>query len=70
MFYSIERIERDNAVLIDDNGNKTVVSISNLPKEIKEGNILKSVNGEFVLDSSEEKKRRKNISSLQKKLFK
>lgn len=70
MFYSIERIEWDNAVLIDDNGNKTVVSISNLPKEIKEGNILKSVNGEFVLDSSEEKKRRKNISSLQKKLFK
>lgn len=70
MFYSIERIERDNAVLIDDNGNKTVVSISNLPKEIKEGNILKSVNGEFVLDSNEEKKRRKNISSLQKKLFK
>ena len=70
MFYSIEKIERDNAVLIDDNGNKTVVSISNLPKEIKEGNILKSVNGEFVLDSSEEKKRRKNISSLQKKLFK
>ena len=70
MFYSIDRIDRDNAVLIDDSGNKTVVSISKLPKEIKEGNILKSVNGEFVLDSSEEKKRRKNISSLQKKLFK
>lgn len=70
MFYSIDRIDRDNAVLIDDSGNKTVVSTSKLPKEIKEGSILKSVNGEFVLDSSEEKKRRKNISSLQKKLFK
>ena len=69
-FYSLDRFEEDFAVLVDDNGACVNVQKSELPINIKAGNVLCYENGKYMLAPDEEAARRSRIKSLQNKLFK
>lgn len=49
--FSVDRFE-DNMVVLEnrEDGNKINVERSKLPNDIKEGDILKSINGKYSLD--------------------
>lgn len=62
MKYAIDRIENNVAILEDINTKeKKEVPISELPKNIKEGNILEYIDYTFKLDNVEETLRRERI---------
>lgn len=69
-YYSVDRIEENIATLIDDDENKVEIDVSQLLKEVKEGDILKFENGKYVLDKDETMKRKERILSLQNRIFK
>lgn len=70
MYYSVDEIEEDFAVLEYPDGTFKNVPLSDLPFEIKEGSVLKkAADGAFILDLDEEKRRKKRISDLQDKIF-
>lgn len=49
--FSVDRLEEDIVVLENrENGNRINVEKSKLPNDIKEGDILKSINGKYSLD--------------------
>ena len=54
MKYAIDRIEENIAILED-------INTKELPKEIKEGNILLFKDNKYIIDEDEEEKRRKII---------
>lgn len=61
MYYSVDRIEENIAVLEDDNGKKINVVISSLPQGTAECDVLlRDENGLFFKDD-EEKKRRQDL---------
>ena len=65
--YSVDRIEGDYAVLMDDDCSTVLVLLTDLPKGTKEGSVLLAVAGEYKLDAAEEQLRRNEILSLQEK---
>lgn len=69
-YYSVDRIEENIATLIDDDENKVEIDVSQLLKDVKEGDILKFENGKYVLDKDETMKRKERILSLQNRIFK
>lgn len=69
MNYSVDRIECGVAVCEDDDLNIVNISLSLLPKGVKEGSVLKCVNGKYVLNKQEENIRRQRILSLQNEFF-
>lgn len=61
MYYSVDRIEENIAVLEDDNGGKINVGVSFLPQGTSECDVLlKDEDGLFIKDD-EEKKRRQDL---------
>ncbi len=49
--FSVDRLEEDMAILENrENGNTMNVARSKLPSDIKEGDILKCINGKYTLD--------------------
>lgn len=49
--FSVDRLEEDIVVLENrENGNRINIEKSKLPDDIKEGDILKSINGKYILD--------------------
>lgn len=67
--YSVDRIENDIAVSEDENGNIVNIRLSELPSDVKEGDIL-SFNGEkYAVLYDETEQRRKALLNLQKSLF-
>lgn len=69
-YYSVSRIEGDRAVLEFPDKTFNDISLSVLPLNISEGNILvKDENGVFQLDFEEEKRRKKHLLELQSKIF-
>ena len=69
-YYSIDRFEENFAVCIDDDGHIYNFEKKNLPKQVKEGDVLIMCSSKkFVIDIEETKKRRKKIYELNKKLF-
>lgn len=68
---SVDRIEENFAVCQDLLNEKMVdISLDNLPKEVKEGDILiKKEDNAFYIDHEETKKRRKKILDLQNKIL-
>ena len=69
MKYSLDRIEGEYAVLIDENGLPENVPLSLLPKEAKEGSMLENTEGGYLLDAEETNERRKKLFELQNSLF-
>lgn len=68
MFYYIDRITDEKAVLEDENGEQIVIDASLLPENVKEGSAVQEKNGEFFSDEDAENDRRKKLFELQNKL--
>lgn len=67
--FTIDRIEEDMVVL-EDNKNRKMINIQKkeLPYDIKEGNIIKKINGKYFIDENETLKREEEILERFKKL--
>ncbi len=65
MKWIVDRIEGDNAVVELEDGKTADIPLILLPENIREGTVIN-----VSADKSETEKRRENIDSLAKKLFK
>lgn len=67
----IDRFENHDAICESETGNFVRLPVDALPKDAREGSIILSENGVFILDRNLENKRRKDmegrLSSLLKK---
>lgn len=60
--YTVDRIEDDIVILEDRNtGQMLDISINELPNDIKTGDILKKINGKYLIDEEETKGVEKRI---------
>ena len=66
--YSVDRIEGELAVLVDDEGRSHTIELSCLPSGTREGTVLQYTDQCYVLDIEEEESRRNKALSLQEKL--
>ena len=64
----IDRIEGETAVA-EKGGVMAEIPLYELPAGVKEGSVLKLQNGEYVLDSAAEEKRKKDLFAKQRSLF-
>ena len=67
--FTVDRIEGDIAVLECENGDYVNIELKNLPKNIKEGDVLNFENGSCFLDESETKARSEKIKKMMESLF-
>ncbi len=67
--FTVDRIEGDIAVLECENGDCVNMELKNLPKNIKEGDVLNFENGSCFLDESETKARSEKIKKMMESLF-
>lgn len=67
--FTVDRIEGDKAVLECENSTTAVFERSALPKNIKEGDILRFDNGSCYLSAEETERRRRKIQKLMSSLF-
>lgn len=65
----IDRIEGRFAIVELDNKVMLNIDTSQLPPEIREGDIITEKNGEYYIDTDETEKRKKNIKKLMNDLF-
>lgn len=68
-YISVDRLEGEFAICIDDNEKTRKINIKKLPKGVKEGDVLKVLKNGYELDEKETKKRREEIFSLQEEIF-
>lgn len=62
MYYIIDRIEGDFAVCENSlDGKMHDILLADLPEGVKEGDIIKSENGVFIIDYEEKEKRENDI---------
>lgn len=66
--YSLDRIEGDVAVLIEDSGTSLEVLVGDLPPVPAEGKMYRQIDGRFVEDVDAEEARRAAVRALQNKL--
>ena len=66
--YSLDRIEGDVAVLIEDSGTSLEVPVGDLPPVPAEGKMYRQIDGRFVEDVDAEEARRAAVRALQDKL--
>ncbi|MBP3939455.1 MAG: DUF3006 domain-containing protein [Clostridia bacterium] len=69
MKYTVDRIEEDFAVCEDENGAMVNIEKTQLPADIREGDIVSVENGEAVILRDETQERRKIISQKRKDIF-
>lgn len=70
IFFSLDRIEDDVAVLIDDTGDGITISLSVLPDGACEGMVYRKVGDVYVRDLAEEEIRRERVRALHNRLRK
>lgn len=68
MFFSLDRIEGEWAVLVDDNGHSVDVLLSALPGGACPGKVYRLANDVYIEDPVEEQARRERIQALQRQL--
>ena len=68
MLYSVDRIEGELAVLVDEDENTVCVQLDKLPSRIKTGEMVRFENEQFVRDADATQARRAKILQLQQKL--
>ena len=68
--FSVDRIEGDVAVLVDDDGHSVSVPVSQLPASICGGDMLHLQDGIYNLACAETDTRRSLVLSLQDKIRK
>ena len=66
--YSVDRIEGEMAVLVNEEGYSHPVSLTTLPAETKCGDMLQYIQGEYRLAPQATEERRAYDLSLQEKL--
>ena len=66
--WSVDRIEDDVAVLIDESGDSSVIALADLPAEVREGMMLRLVAGVYTVDRVAAEERKNAVLSLQEKL--
>ena len=66
--FSLDRIESDCAVLIDDDDVSRVVALSDLPPDACEGNMYRRVGDAYIVDAEATQARRERIQALQNRL--
>ncbi len=65
MYYSVDRIEENIAILEDDDGKRRSVEIHLLPENTEECDVLfEDENGVFVKDDEEKERRQKLIEEM------
>ena len=71
-YYTVDRIEEDIAVLYDDDENKSDIPVSELPEDLKEGDILRfnEENETYVIDKDRTVQVKLSMEERFKKLFK
>lgn len=69
MKYSIERIEEKIAVCEDDDGAVIKISVTELPKTIREGDIIIKTASGYEISSDETEARRHEMAKLQRSIF-
>lgn len=70
MLYSVDRLEQDIAVLIDEDGNSTDVPLAALPIGTKGGDMVCLSDGVYTRDDDSAAARRRKIWDLQNRLRK
>ncbi len=68
--YSVDRIEGEVAVLVDDDGRSVPIPVSQLPASVCSGDVLHCRDGVYELDRFETGARRSLVLSLQDKIRK
>lgn len=67
--YIIDRFEENYAV-IEDKDKKIIQVLRNrLPKQVKEGDCLVLVNGNYVIDEKATRERKQQVHNLMNQLF-
>ena len=66
----VDRLIGDIAVIIDESGDRFEVDINKLPKDIREGTVLRYSENRYSVDSKSEKKRRTYLAGKTKSVFK
>ena len=66
--YSVDRVEGDIAVLIDDDGCSCPTPLMDLPVDIRCGDVLILQDGVYMHDREATESRRSYVQSLQEKL--
>lgn len=69
MKYTIDRISGNMAVCEDENGDLVKLISSELPSEVKEGDILKKQNGVWYKDETESSDRRQAMKEKLNRLI-
>lgn len=69
MKYIIDRLEEGLAICETELRKRISVPVSHLPKEVKEGDVLREEEGRFFLDSEETDKRRREMKKKLMDLF-
>ena len=69
MKYIIDRLEEGLAICVTELRKRISVPVSHLPKEVKEGDVLREEEGRFFLDSEETDKRRREMKKKLMDLF-
>ncbi len=70
MNYVLDRFEGENAILEDEYGKDLIISINELPKSAKEGDLIKYINDTYLIDIEGTDARKKRINEKMKKLIK
>lgn len=66
---SVDRIENNYAVCVNDDGEYLDIELSLINGEIKEGDILTFENGKYMIDKEKTVSEREEIQALQDDLF-
>ena len=68
--FSIDRLEENTAVLENrDSGEIINVELGNLPEDIHEGDILKCINGKYILDKNKTEEEAEKIKEQMDSLW-
>lgn len=67
--FSVDRIEEQFVVCIDDGGDILNIPCENVPSDVKEGDVLVCVEGVYYIDTDETARRREEVRNLLDELF-
>jgi len=69
MYYTVDRIDVEFAVLENDNMDTSYVKLERLPDNIKEGDILKFENNIYIIDKERTKQTKKELQERLNRMF-
>ncbi len=70
MQYIIDRIEQDIVICEEESGSMVKLSLQEIPKDAREGDVLLNINGAFQIDTEETKRRRQKMREKLNRLIK